>query len=98
MAETVTETVQKVTEIDSETTFTAKEAGDLVGGLFDVAANRLGDHWRLTDEEREMLGRPMAKVLNKHWDGIGRYAEEAALALAAASLVGGKLIAQQARK
>lgn len=76
---------------DQETVFTPEEAGEMIGGLFDLAADRLGEHWRLDAHERETLGRPLAKVLNKHWDGVGRYAEEAALALAAASILGGKL-------
>lgn len=91
MAETVQDTAEKVAELDEETVFTTEEAGDLVAGLFDLAADRLGDHWRLDDHEKQVLGKPLAKVLNKHWDSVGRYAEEAALAIAAASLLGGKI-------
>lgn len=87
----VTRAVEKVTELDEDTTFTPEEAGELVAGLFEIGASRLGDHWKLSDEEREMIGRPLSKVLNKHWDSVGRFAEETALALAVASLVGGKL-------
>lgn len=89
--EAVTRAVEKVTQLDEDTSFTPEEAGELVSGLFEIAADRLGDHWKLTDKEREMIGRPLSKVLNKHWDSVGRYAEETALALAVASLLGGKL-------
>lgn len=87
----VTATAEKVADLDQETVFTPEEAGDLIGGLFEIAANRLGDAWRLDEKERRMIGKPLSKVLNKHWDSIGRYAEETALALAVASLVGSKL-------
>lgn len=81
----------QVAGFDEDDPFTPEEAGELVGGLFALAADRLGDHWRLDDHEKQTLSRPLAKVLNKHWDGVGQYAEEAALALAAASILGGKL-------
>lgn len=83
--------VQKVADLDEDKTFTAEEAGNLVAGLFDLAANRLGDSWRLTAMEKDTIGRPLAKVLNKHWSSIGRYAEEVALGIAVASLMAAKL-------
>lgn len=91
LAGSVTETAGKVAELDEETVFSPEEAGDLVAMVFDLAADRLGDHWRLDDHERRTLGRPLAKVLNKHWHAVGRYADEVALGLAAASLLATKI-------
>ena len=39
---------------------------DLYGGLFDILAKRMGEHWALNDTERMMIAKPTKRVLDKY--------------------------------
>lgn len=45
----------------------------LVGAVFGIIAHRKGDHWRLTDEEENRIGRGAAKALGPWLPALGEY-------------------------
>ena len=45
---------------------------------FDMVAKRLGDHWRITDEEAEKVADPLSKILSKYMkasEAMEKYAD-----------------------
>ncbi len=69
----------------AQVAFEEQDVKDTLGELFDWLAERFeSDHWRLTDRQTRMLGRPAAQMLNSVWaklqvyipDILGKWCED----------------------
>lgn len=58
----------------AQVAFEEQDVKDTLGELFDWLAERFeSDHWRLTDRQTRMLGRPAAQMLNAIWGKLQVY-------------------------
>lgn len=67
--------------------FNGKALEGLIAFPFDYFAARRGEHWKLTDLEREALANATAAVANKYGESFGKYAPEISLVMIATGIV-----------
>ena len=58
----------------AQVAFEPQDVQDTLAEMFDWLAERFeSDHWRLTDRQARMLGRPAAQLLNSIWTKLQAY-------------------------
>jgi hypothetical protein len=72
---------KKPTEPEPEVQMDDKETSFMLVWLFDVIADRAGEHWKLTKEEADTGAVLVNKVVIKHMPAIAKYSEEIALGM-----------------
>lgn len=57
-----------------EITFDERDVRDVLEEMFESAAERFhSDHWKLTERQSRMLGRPTAQLLGSLWQKVGDF-------------------------
>jgi hypothetical protein len=63
-----------ITALMAQVAFEPQDVQDVIAETFDWLAERFeSDHWRLTDRQARMLGRPSAQLLNSIWAKLSNY-------------------------
>ena len=78
--------------------FNEKFLLNVVDVILNAVAQKRGDFWKLTSDEKELIGEPLTKVTNKYvgkW--IGKYSDEAMLLTAVATVFLGKYLMDRER-
>jgi hypothetical protein len=58
----------------AQVAFEPQDVQDVLGELFDWMAERFeSDHWKLTERQARMIGRPTAQLLNSMWSRLQNY-------------------------
>jgi hypothetical protein len=58
----------------AQVAFEPQDVQDVLAECFDWLSERFeSEHWRLTDRQARMLGRPTAQLLNSLWARLGNY-------------------------
>jgi len=66
-----------VAALMAQVAFEPQDVQDVIAETFDWLAERFAsDHWRLTDRQARMLGRPSAQLLNSLWTKLSNYLPE----------------------
>lgn len=63
-----------------------KNYGEFAGVIFNLLSIRLGEKWRLNDEEKYIIGKPFARVATKYI-GEFKYKDELALGLVLTGII-----------
>ncbi len=87
-AEAIEAEQQPVEDIEEAApdTLGAEACGMLAGVAFDLVATRRGEHWRLSEQERQLIGENLDAVLAKYLPGVNM-GPEASLAVVLAAVV-----------
>ena len=68
------ETDDAIAQLMAHVAFEPQDVQDVIAETFDWLSERFkSDHWKLTDRQARMLGRPSAQLLNSMWAKLSAY-------------------------
>jgi hypothetical protein len=68
------ETDEAIAALMAQVAFEPQDVQDVVAETFDWLAERFrSDHWKLSERQARMLGRPTAQLLNSLWAKLSNY-------------------------